>query len=94
MLTHANRFGLSLGLFLSFFHLTWVILLASGSAQLFMDWVFGLHMILPPYSIAEFDPAKAFMLVVFTFVMGYVYGAVFGLIWKFACTNCSMKGKK
>ncbi len=89
MFVHANRFGLTFGFFIAFWHLVWVILIALGIAQAYMDWIFGLHMIEPSLTIGDFDFTKAFMLVVMTFVIGYVFGLVLGVIWKM----CVMKKK-
>lgn len=77
---NSNKTGLALGGTLAVIHLLWSALVASGWAQFAMDWVFRLHFIQPPYTIAPFVPMYAVGLVVMTFVAGYVIGWIFSWI--------------
>ena len=86
-----NSWGLALGLFLGGFHAFWAILVAIGIAQPLIDWIFNLHMINPPYTIAPFDIVMAITLVVVTFVIGYVAGWIFAAICNGLCPCCSCK---
>ncbi len=74
-----NKVALALGLFLAFFHLVWSLFVAimPGTLQSFMDWVFNLHHIKPFYVIMPFNPLNALMLIILTFVSGYIFGWVF-----------------
>lgn len=88
---HSNgAWALALGLMLGGIHAVWALLVASGLAQAFMDWIFALHMIVPPYTIAPFDIITALILVIVTFVIGYIVGWVFAAICNALCI-CSCK---
>ncbi len=77
----ANKTGVVWGLFFALFHLFWAVLVAIGLAQPMMDFIFKIHLMNNPYVIASFDLTLAIMLVVITFVVGYVLGVVFAWIW-------------
>lgn len=78
---NTNKVALTLGLLIGLWHLIWVVLVALGWAQPLLDFIFSLHMIANPYQVTGFDGGKAAMLVVITFVVGYVIGWVFATIW-------------
>ena len=73
--------GLALGCLLGGMHLLWALLVASGFAQLVMDFIFWLHFIRPVYVIERFDVARAAGLVALTAAIGYAMGAAFALLW-------------
>lgn len=73
--------GLVLGSLLGIFHLSWALLVASGFAQSFIDWIFRLHFIQPPYTITTFHVGTALGLIAVTFSIGYLLGWLFGAIW-------------
>jgi hypothetical protein len=50
-------------------------------AQPILDLAFWAHMIQPVYRAKPFDPAAAAFLIVFTFVVGYVFGFFGAIIW-------------
>jgi len=77
----AHSLGLVFGTFLAILHLLWALLVAVGAAQPVMDFFFRLHMITPPYKIAEFNLGTAAGLVLVTAISGYVAGWVAGHIW-------------
>jgi len=68
------------GLCLASLHFCWALLIALGWAQAFMDFIFKLHMINPPFQVQAFNPLLAFELVGITFLIGCFYGAVFYFI--------------
>lgn len=76
-----NLTGLAFGAFLGLFHACWALLILFGWAQALMDWIFNLHMITPPYTIAPFSWGMALLLIVVTAVLGYIFGWVFAWIW-------------
>ena len=76
-----NKAGLAFGAFLGVCHLTWSVVVAIGLAQPFMDWIFKLHFIQPPYTIAPFNVGIAATLVIVTSSIGYVSGWVMAAIW-------------
>lgn len=70
-----------LALFLAGWHAVWAALVWSGAAQPLLDFVFRLHMITPPYTVAPFEWRTAALLIVFTAGVGYVAGWAAGMIW-------------
>ncbi len=76
-----NKVGLVVGSLFGLCHFAWSLLVAFGVAQWLMDWVFRLHFIQPPYTIAPFRLGFAIGLIVFTSIVGYVTGWLFGAIW-------------
>lgn len=78
---NANKIGLVLGIFFALIHFLWIILVASGAAKQFMDYALSLHFMSDVYSIGVFSLGTAAMLLIFTFISGYVLGFVFAWIW-------------
>ncbi len=76
-----NKLGLVLGMLFALLHLLWVLLVASGFAKQFMDYALSLHFMSDVYSINVFNISTAAMLLIFTFVSGYVLGWIFAKIW-------------
>ena len=80
-MTNPVRVGFVFGLFLAVAHTGWAFLVAAGWAQKFVDFVFWLHFIQPPYQIEAFDFARACILVAVTFIVGFVSGTLVGVLW-------------
>lgn len=78
---HPHHVGLVFGAFLGLWHLLWAILVALGAAQPVIDFIFNLHMIVPPYRIAAFHAGTAAALVLVTAAIGYSAGLIGALIW-------------
>jgi hypothetical protein len=76
-----NHAGLVMALMLGGFHLMWAIIVASGSAQPLMDFIFWLHFIRPVYVVETFEPVRALGLVLLTSIIGYVIGGIFAVLW-------------
>jgi hypothetical protein len=76
-----NSLGLVFATFFALWHALWSLLVAFGAAQPFIDFIFRLHMIVPPYKIAEFRLGTAAALVVVTAGIGYIAGWAAGFIW-------------
>lgn len=77
----SHKTGLALGGIFAALHLFWSVLVALGVAQFVIDWIFLLHFIQPPFTIRPFDLLLAAALVVVTFIVGYVVGYAFALLW-------------
>ncbi|TAK05604.1 hypothetical protein EPO33_00435 [Patescibacteria group bacterium] len=78
---NVQKCGLIFGSFLGLWHLVWSLLVLLGLAQPFLDFIFRLHMITPPYTVLPFNLGSAIGLVVVTFLFGYVVGWVLAMIW-------------
>ncbi len=78
---NANKLGLVLGMLGALLHFLWILLVASGFAKQFMDYGLSLHFMTDVYSISSFSVGTAAMLLISTFVSGYVLGWVFAKIW-------------
>lgn len=81
MKLNPNNTGLSLGGLLAIWHASWSALVALGFAQTLLNFVFSIHFLTNPYRVREFNLGTALTLVVVTFVVGYVVGWVFAMIW-------------
>jgi len=83
MMAHidAGRAGLVLGAVFGGWHLCWSALVALGSAQPVIDFVFWMHFIKPIYVIEPFEIARSVILIVSTAGVGFVIGWIFTLIW-------------
>lgn len=69
------------GAFLGLLHLLWSVLVATGVAQVLMDFVFSLHFLNNPFTVSAFDWVKALGLVLLTFVIGYCFGWFLTMLW-------------
>jgi hypothetical protein len=76
-----NKIGLVLGSFLGLFHLVWGLLIAIGFAQPLLDFIYNMHSLNNPFTVASFDLARSVGLIVVTFLVGYMVGYVFATIW-------------
>lgn len=77
-----NTGGLILGLFFGAFHLLWSLMVALGWAQPILNWVYSMHFLNNPFTVAPFNVVTALMLVAFTFVVGYVAGFILTMLWE------------
>lgn len=77
-----NKLGLVLGLFTALVHLVWSFFIAvmPGTFQKFINWVFVLHHITPIYVFLPFNALNALMLIILTFIGGYIFGWVFAAV--------------
>lgn len=73
--------GMALGGFAALVHAVWSLLVAWGTAQGLLDFIFSIHFLENPYFVGQFVLATAVTLVVVTFALGYVFGWVFAWVW-------------
>jgi hypothetical protein len=76
-----NTIGIYTGIFISFCHLVWSLMVASKLAQGWLDFIFGLHFVNNPFKVNAFNMGTAAALVVFTFAVGYVVGWLSTWAW-------------
>ncbi len=76
------KVGLALGIFISFIHLVWLLLVAIMPAvlQSLIDWIFTIHSLKPVYTILPIVWLNALYLIILTFVVGYIMGWLFAFI--------------
>ena len=80
-MTRPVRFGLIFALFMAACHTVWAALVAVGWAQPVIDFLFWIHFIQPPYTIAPFAIWIAIVLVTVVSAIGFAIGYVFAFIW-------------
>lgn len=76
-----NRAGLVTASLVSGWHVVWLSLVLAHWAQPVLDFVFWAHMLRPVYFVTAFDPVAAVTLIAITFISGYVFGYLGGLLW-------------
>ena len=89
MTINPHRTGLALALTLGLIHACWALLVATGWAQAYIDFIFKLHFIQLDLKIEPFHPGTALLLVSITALIGYCLGWLFGMIWKKVHFSCS-----
>ncbi len=88
MKLNAGKTALVVGSFVSFMHFVWLAMVWSGLGQAYLDWILGLHQVSLSIRVLPFNLTNAVILLVVTFVAGYLMGWVFACIW-----NRLIKGK-
>ena len=73
--------GLVMGFVLGGFHFMWSILVFIGFAQTLLNFIFWAHMLKTQELVADFDPTAAVTLVVLTFIIGFIIGKIFAMVW-------------
>jgi thiamine transporter ThiT len=76
-----NKTGLAFGFLMGFVHLMWSILVALGLAQVFLNFIFKIHMVGMPIVVMPFNLVKAVELIVLTFIVGYIFGWLMAFFW-------------
>ena len=82
---NSHKVGLSLGTLFATMHAAWALMIAVGSSnvQIFVNWIYALHMIAIPIAVQPFNLISAIELVIATFIGGYVLGWMFASIWNY-----------
>jgi hypothetical protein len=73
--------GLSLGIFIAVLHLIWAIAIAIGIAQPVIAWILSMHMLQNYLIVTSFSIVHTLILVVMTFISGFIFGWLFALFW-------------
>lgn len=76
-----RKTGLSFGVFLGGLHLVWSLLVLTGLAQQYLDFIFTLHMLKPVMIVDDFNLVLTIALVLVTGILGYLMGYCFAAIW-------------
>ena len=87
--------GVAIGLPLGIWHAGWSLLVWMGWAQWILNFIFQLHMITPPYTIAGFSFLTAIQLVAVSAGVGYSLGLFFAVVWNlFVADDMSPRREK
>ena len=78
---NTNKTGLVFGALLGGWHLVWSLLVLSGLAQAFYDFILWAHMIHINITIGPFDLIASVTLIVITTLFGYLIGVVGATVW-------------
>ena len=78
----SQRLGLTLGSFAALLHAAWSVLVWLGFAQLWADFAMRMHGFEPMMHVTGLTLLRAVCLVGLAFVIGYVVGAVLGMIYE------------
>lgn len=76
-----KRVALVFGSFVAITHLVWSVIVGFGWAESFLDFIFGMHFIVSPHIVLDFNLATAVGLIVLAFAVAYVVGYIFATIW-------------
>ena len=81
MRVSALRLGVVIGVVVAAMHAMWAAMVALEWAQPFLDFIFRLHFVTPPYHVEAFDLATAAVLVAVTGAIGVFAGVIFAIAW-------------
>lgn len=86
------KIGLALGGLFALCHAVWAIAIAISQAgmQKLVDWIMKLHSMQMTVTIIPFDLVNSLILVVVTFVVGFVIGWLFSMLLC-CCGSCCCK---
>ena len=73
--------GLAVGGLVGVQHLVWSLLVGLGLAERWINFVLGLHFVRLGVSIEPFRLGKAILLILVSFVIGYIMGWIFAALW-------------
>ncbi len=76
-----HKVGLVLGTFFAVLHFCWVILVAVGLAQPLMNFIYSMHSLSNPPTVLPFNLIHSIVLIILTFIVGYVFGYDFAITW-------------
>ena len=77
---NCNKLGLVIGAVGGGWHLLWAILVAAGSAQPLLNFVFWMHFLASPFVVQPFQLWVALLLVAITSLIGYATGYILGAV--------------
>ena len=77
----ALHLGIVVGAVVAAMHAAWAAMVAFNWAQPFLDFIFRLHFVTPPYHVEPFSMVTAGALVGLNGAIGFLVGAVFATAW-------------
>lgn len=79
-----KRAGFAVGAFAAFMHLVWIIIVAAGFGQWWINFKTGIHFLSVPATVTAFNPMTAALLLVIAFAVGFAIGWLFAWFWNWA----------
>jgi len=76
-----SKAALIFATFVALMHLIWSVMVFVGLAQPYLNFILGLHFLNNPYTVSAFNLTNATMLIAVTFVIGYLVGWLFAVVW-------------
>ncbi len=76
-----NQAGLTLGTISAIFHTLWAIIVAVGLGGSLSNWIHFMHFMTDIHVIASFSISTAIFGIIEAFIIGYVVGWLFALLW-------------
>ncbi|OGB73374.1 hypothetical protein A3K24_00650 [candidate division Kazan bacterium RIFCSPHIGHO2_01_FULL_44_14] len=76
-----HRVALTVAWFVALVHLVWILIVAGGMGQQFIDWVCSLHFMANPMTVGVFSWGSAIWLLIVAFIVGYIIGWVFAGVY-------------
>jgi hypothetical protein len=81
MKLNPKKAALTVGSLFALVHIVWSVLVALGWAQAVSDFVLWAHMVTLPHTVGPFDWTASLTVIILSFLIGGVLGAVFSKIW-------------
>jgi len=76
-----GKTGFAVAAFYGLWHFVWSVCVATGIAQALINFVFWLHFLNSPFTVASFHWSTALLLILVTSFIGFFIGFVFALLW-------------
>ena len=76
-----GRAGVAVAALFGLWHLFWAVCVVLGIAQWLINFVFWLHFLHSPFTVAAFSWSTALLLILVTGTVGFLFGFVFAVLW-------------
>jgi hypothetical protein len=76
-----RKVGLVVGALVGGWHVLWAILVATGTAQAVINFIFWMHFIAPLFVVEPFHAGRALALILIATSIGFVIGSIAGVLW-------------
>lgn len=76
-----HKAALVIGIYVAAMHAVWMIAVALGIGQAYLDWILPLHLVVNPFTVMSFSILNALLLVAVAFVGGYAATWLFVWLW-------------
>lgn len=87
MQLNQKKAALTVGALASGMHLVWLVLVMLNLGQWWLDFIFNLHQLNNPFVVMPLNWGTGILLLVVTFVIGYIVGWIFSKVWNYLHKN-------